>query len=334
MEFYKLPGQATIHENGRFWKESEQVVELLATFLRVKTLPSGFARRLRSLIYRMSRKSAYLPRALEIPSAAITFAQNYAAAGANGTVHRGFWNRSEVAIKTMAFSNHRQQKEYRKMFASEAILWSTLRHPNIVPFLGVVVDDQFNISLVSEFFTNGNIKCYLERHSGADRRALGRDIAKGLAYIHEQDPPIYHGDLKGDNVLVDSRGRACLSDFGHSCTAVDSRRYLDSSRIGRPENNPIHWMAPELMQSNDQVRVTAMSDVYAFGCVLYEIITGAIPFQDYMAHELITHVMNGGRPKRPKSVDREDALWKVAMSCWETNPNHRPTAQRVVSELR
>ncbi|KIL00413.1 hypothetical protein PAXRUDRAFT_821703 [Paxillus rubicundulus Ve08.2h10] len=62
----------------------------------------------------MSRKSAYLPRALEIPSAAITLTYERAGAGASSNVCVGHWNRSKVAVKTLAFPNLRQQKEYRK----------------------------------------------------------------------------------------------------------------------------------------------------------------------------------------------------------------------------
>ncbi|KAF8844977.1 kinase-like protein [Paxillus ammoniavirescens] len=327
-DFYRLPEKAAIHDNSHYWKESEKIVELLAMFLREKPLPI-IACRLRSLIYRMSRKSAYLPLALEIPIAAITLTRERAGAGASGTVCVGHFNRSKVAVKTMAFSDLRQQKEYRKAFASEAILWSTLRHPNIVPFLGVVVN-KLDISLVSVFFKNGNIRRYLEKHNDADRRALGRDIAKGLAYIHELEPPIYHGDIKGDNILVNDQGNACLGDFGQSY-ATDSRRYLDTSRVGRADNNPIHWMAPELLRS-DQARVTAMSDMYSFGCVLYEMVSGAIPFQGCPPTAIVNRVTRGDHPERPRLVD--SVLWRVAVSCWETNPNHRPTARGVVSELR
>jgi hypothetical protein len=63
----------------------------------------------------MSRKSAYLPRALEIPIAAVTLTHERAGAGASGTVCVGHLNRSKVAVKTMAFSDLRQQKEYRKV---------------------------------------------------------------------------------------------------------------------------------------------------------------------------------------------------------------------------
>lgn len=87
------------------------------------------------------------------------------------------------------------------MFAGEAILWKTLRHKNIVPFLGVITEGTLNLGLVSPFFRNGNIRNHMKKYSSKDWPALarrwGRDLAQGLEYIHCHEPPIVHGDLKG-----------------------------------------------------------------------------------------------------------------------------------------
>jgi len=87
------------------------------------------------------------------------------------------------------------------MFASEAILWKTLQHKNIVPFLGVVAEGTFDMGLVSPFFQHGSVKNYLKRFQPEDwpalAKRLARDLAEGLEYIHCHEPPIIHGDLKG-----------------------------------------------------------------------------------------------------------------------------------------
>jgi serine/threonine protein kinase len=87
------------------------------------------------------------------------------------------------------------------MFASEAILWGTLRHKNIVPFLGIVVEGTFDMGLVSPFFKHGNIQTRMKKYNPKDWPALarrwGKDLAEGLAYIHCHEPPIIHGDIKG-----------------------------------------------------------------------------------------------------------------------------------------
>lgn len=90
------------------------------------------------------------------------------------------------------------------MFASEAILWKTLQHKNIVPFLGVIVEG-FDMGLVSPFFENGNVKGHMKRYKPKDWPALARrwarDLAEGLKYIHYHEPPIIHGDLKGVSAI-------------------------------------------------------------------------------------------------------------------------------------
>ena len=87
------------------------------------------------------------------------------------------------------------------MFASEAILWGTLRHKNIVPFLGIIAEGNFNMGLVSQFFKNGNIRSHMRRFQPQEwpafARRWGRDLAEALEYIHCHEPPIIHGDLKG-----------------------------------------------------------------------------------------------------------------------------------------
>ena len=87
------------------------------------------------------------------------------------------------------------------MFASEAILWGTLRHKNIVPFLGILVEGTSDMGLVSPLFKYGNILNRMKIYEPKDWPVLakkwGRDIAEGLAYIHCHEPPIIHGDIKG-----------------------------------------------------------------------------------------------------------------------------------------
>ena len=70
-------------------------------------------------------------------------------------------------------------------------------------------------------------------------------------------------------MLVDDAGHARLADFGQS-HASDSRKYLDSTRVGLAVT-PAHWMAPELLIGDDRVKASDKSDIYAFGCVLYEV---------------------------------------------------------------
>lgn len=86
------------------------------------------------------------------------------------------------------------------MLASEAILWGTLRHKNIVPFIGVIEND-LDMGLVSPFFRNGDVRNYMNRWQDprdwlALAWKLGNGLAEALEYIHSHEPPIIHGDIK------------------------------------------------------------------------------------------------------------------------------------------
>lgn len=71
-------------------------------------------------------------------------------------------------------------------------------------------------------------------------------------------------------MLVGDDGHVLLGDFGQSY-ASDSGQYLDSTRVGLAADNPVHWMAPELIEGGDRVKASDKSDIYSFGCVLYEV---------------------------------------------------------------
>ncbi|KAH0830554.1 kinase-like domain-containing protein [Lanmaoa asiatica] len=333
-ELYKLPDKPAIHGHGYYLKESEQVIELLWQFL-MKPQESDVARRLRAHIYRMARKSAYLPRALQIAHPSISNKRNLGPGG-NGMVMKATMNGRDVVIKEILCGDHTRVKKCLEMFASEAILWTTLRHKNIVQFLGVVADGTLNMGLVSPFFRNGNIRNHLKKYDSKDWPALarrwGKDLAEGLEYIHCHEPPIVHGDIKGDNVLVDDDDHALLGDFGQSY-ASDSGKYLDSTRVGLTADSPVHWMAPELMYGGDRVKASEWSDIYSFGCVLYEMTSGKIPFEGRSPGYVMKYVQNGQRPSKPESINSNDPLWKMTKSCWKDHPEDRPSAEDLVSLL-
>ncbi|KAK0503773.1 kinase-like domain-containing protein, partial [Armillaria luteobubalina] len=161
-------------------------------------------------------------------------------------------------------------------FCWEALVWRQLHHPNILPFLGVS-EDLFALcfSLISSWMVNGNIISYLEAHPDHDCLALLGQIAEGMRYLHEHDPPIVHADICGANILVMDDLQCCLADFGLSLFS-DSQAFDSSS--GRNKGST-HWLAPEYMDSAlfNQSYLTAR-DIYAYGCMIIKIFTGKPPF--------------------------------------------------------
>ncbi|KAJ7823031.1 kinase-like protein, partial [Mycena leptocephala] len=199
---------------------------------------------------------------------------------------------------------------------------STLRHPNIVQFLGAnTLDDKPFIVMP---YVPYNSKEFLRERVAFDPLYILRDISLGLEYLHSRK--IYHGDLKGINVLVENSGRASLCDFGLARLKADTTahtRVVDAPQIQGSRN----WMAPELLNGSRQ---RPPSDVYAFGMTVYELYTDEIPLFSVPYADLVDLVgRRGGRPERPEPGEGRpipEELWELVEQCWAADPHKRPTA--------
>ncbi|THU93879.1 kinase-like protein, partial [Dendrothele bispora CBS 962.96] len=216
-----------------------------------------------------------------------------------------------------------------KEFLKEAILWRQLDHPNVLPFLGLYFlnDHKQRLCLISPWMENGNVKQYLNKPSDkpVDRVVLAYDVANGLAYLHKKK--VIHGDLKGVNILVTISGRALVCDFGLSRVADSEALRWTSLSTGNRGGGTLRWLAPECLI--DAKPVTYESDVYAFGCVCYEIFTGLIPFQEMSTDAtIIFQLIKEKRPPRPQgNIQLTDAIWHVIEQCWDQTPSMRPVAR-------
>ncbi|KAJ7020515.1 hypothetical protein C8F04DRAFT_1050769 [Mycena alexandri] len=249
-------------------------------------------------------------------------------AGGFGTVYHGTWNRTEVAIKNL--QNAAGAKPSAASLRNEIKIWSTLRHPNILQFLGAnTLDDKPFIVMP---YVPHNAREFLRERPTLDPVPILRDISLGLEYLHSRK--ICHGDLKAINVLVESTGRALLCDFGLARLKADA----DSRTLTTMDVTPVlgsrNWMAPELLTGG---RYRMPADIYAFGMTVYELYTDENPLLSIPYGEFIDLVVHRGvRPERPEADEgREmsDELWEVATRCWASNTSDRPTATQVHDEL-
>ncbi|KAG6330147.1 hypothetical protein ID866_8942 [Astraeus odoratus] len=153
-------------------------------------------------------------------------------------------------------------------------------------------------------------------------------IARGLEYLHNYKPhPIFHGDLKGANVLISDEGQALLSDFEHS-RAVNSFLHITFTE---PSGGSLNWMAPEILDSGE---MSAESDVWAFGMIALELFTAKVPFYDRKTTAAIVTAILLGPPGRPGMGDTvfrlTDEWWELCCSCWAPRPKSRPHISNVV----
>ncbi|KAF9509419.1 hypothetical protein BS47DRAFT_1396930 [Hydnum rufescens UP504] len=179
--------------------------------------------------------------------------------GGYSSVFRADWKMSKVFVRII---RREHGDKTIKRLTREARVWRSLNHRNVVPLLGVV-PGKLGPGLVSPWYSNGNILQYIQQVPNCE------DVANGLRYLHEQDPPIVHGDLKGANVLVDINGRAALCDFGLSTILDSGPTGFTSFVLG----STLRFKAPEEF-ADDLDGGSIPRDVYSYACVYGQIMTG------------------------------------------------------------
>ncbi|KAJ6536560.1 kinase-like domain-containing protein [Mycena vulgaris] len=255
------------------------------------------------------------------------------AGGSFGDVFKGFLYGQTVAIKMMRVFKESDIDALLKEFGREALIWRQLCHPNLLPFFGLYYF-QKRLCLVSPWMENGHMREFLQKESYDTDCLLSLilDVALGLEHLH--DKGVVHGDLKGDNIFITPSHRACIADFGLSSiiTPISSLRFTNSSK--RTQGGTIRYQAPELHQGRHN---DLRSDIYAFACVVYELLTGKPPFPElYMDGMVIHAVLEGRRPPRPASCSGTpvlNGLWNLLQNCWKEQPEMRPTAAQIVEQL-
>ncbi|XP_061351631.1 uncharacterized protein LOC133296623 isoform X2 [Gastrolobium bilobum] len=256
--------------------------------------------------------------------------------GTFGTVYHGKWRGSDVAIKRIkksCFAGRSSEQERLTLeFWREADILSKLHHPNVVAFYGVVQDGPgATLATVTEYMVDGSLRHVLLRKDRyLDRRKrliIAMDAAFGMEYLHSKN--IVHFDLKCDNLLVnlkDPLRPICkVGDFGLSKI---KRNTLVSGGV----RGTLPWMAPELLNGSSN-KVSEKVDVFSFGIVLWEILTGEEPYANMHYGAIIGGIVNNTlRPTIPSYCDLE---WKTLMEqCWAPNPAVRPSFTEIARRLR
>ncbi|THU88736.1 kinase-like protein [Dendrothele bispora CBS 962.96] len=270
-------------------------------------------------IIRLSNVSGLYPDSLALDAYNVTKVGNHpVAAGGFGDIWKGLIGEQMVCLKVARICGDSDVQKLLKEFRREGQLWRQLHHPNILPCLG-----DSRICLISPWMEMGNLRQYLDKHGEGpiDYFALAFDIACGLSYLHGKK--VVHGDLKGDNILITNLGRAAIADFGLARMVSKSDTLGPASlSMSYHVKGSTRWLAPECLLKNGAH--TYHSDIYAFGCVCYEVFTRLIPFYEFSEISVVIHLNEGRRPSRRANSRLNDNMWAIMQECWRQEPDSRP----------
>jgi serine/threonine protein kinase len=208
-----------------------------------------------------------------------------------------------------------------------------LRHPNIVAMLGVTFEVG-HYGVLFEYVAYGGLDGFIETYSvdWLMKLTIANGIVRGLNYIHTKNPPVVHGDLKAQNILVDDGYVPKICDFGLSKWRTFSTTKTDSRSL----RGTVTHIPPENWQNINQRRTTKY-DVYGFGVLLWELLSEQAPFPNAAANvaQIEAAVVAGQRPDL-EELKREDGEGVVVPEedfqfardtitmCWDQDPNKRP----------
>jgi guanylate cyclase len=183
--------------------------------------------------------------------------------------------------------------------------------------IGAVISKKEEPLLVMEYMDHGSLYDLLHNETmtieGEVVLPILRDIAQGVRFLHASSPQVIHGDLKAQNILVDSKFRAKVADFG-----LSQKKQVGGT--GTP-----FWMAPELLR-RESINTSA-SDVYSFGIILYELYSREEPYEGEDFQDVIRQVCDpkiNKRPPRPPNMPAEVASFFMN-NCLLANPEERPS---------
>ncbi|KAJ4840043.1 Proline-rich receptor-like protein kinase perk1 [Turnera subulata] len=221
---------------------------------------------------------------------------NLVGQGGFGYVHKGILeDGKEVAIKQLKFGSAQGERE----FQAEIEIISRIHHRHLVSLVGCCITGDHRL-LVYEFVPNDTLAFHLHGKGRptmdwATRIKIAIGSAKGLAYLHEYcRPKIIHRDIKASNILLDENFDAKVSDFGLAKYSLDTDTHVSTRVVGT-----IGYMAPEYAASG---KLTEKSDIFSFGVVLLELITGRQPVDKNHTY-IDDSIVDWARPLLKKALE-------------------------------
>lgn len=244
------------------------------------------------------------------------------AEGAHAYVYAGMWRGLKVAVKCM--------KEYKVQeildLFREIEIWSTVRHPYLAQFLGVVITPSNEVYIVMEKIRGSTLKKVLKR--GCMTLDTKFDIIYQLStilyFLHNCNPPILYRDLKPENVLIESvSGCVKLVDFGLSRFF---RNEIDSPYNLTGETGTKRYMAPEVYNN---LPYSYSVDVYSLGLIMYEMFANEQPFEKMTSTEIAFYFNPVNQSSFPMKRIKQKRIEQIIKVATHRDPHQRPNAREI-----
>ncbi|KAH0790504.1 TKL family protein kinase [Histomonas meleagridis] len=229
------------------------------------------------------------------------------------------------ALKILNYKNLHHDR--MMLFDREIRILALANNRFVLDFIGFTTTVPY--AIVTEYIPNGCLYDILHSHksekvlTGTEKTIIAIGIACGVQTLNKLG--IIHRDLKSLNILLDSNYGPKICDFGLSRFHQENKNDYMTTNVGT-----VHWMAPELFVSSSY---DYKVDVYAYGILLWELLTGHMPFHDMKPMQVAYAVCKENkRPKIPSKTP--PSLRDLITSCWDQNPSKRPSFKKILKTFK
>jgi serine/threonine protein kinase len=230
----------------------------------------------------------------------------------------------QVAVKVLRGDLSTDDKFVRR-FQREALAASSLSHPNIVEVYDVG-EDEGNFFIVMEYVEGKNLKQLMKRRGNltvSEVIDIMSQLTEGLSQAH--DAYIIHRDIKPQNILIMDNGLVKITDFGIAMALNSSQLTQTNSVMGS-----VHYLPPEQASGKGS---TIKSDIYSLGILMYELLTGVLPFKGENAVEIALKHMRDPLPSVKREIERvPNSIENIILKATAKNPKNRYNDAREMYE--
>ncbi|XP_075689949.1 RAF proto-oncogene serine/threonine-protein kinase isoform X2 [Rhinoderma darwinii] len=249
--------------------------------------------------------------------------------GSFGTVYKGKWH-GDVAVKILKVTD--PTPEQLQAFRNEVAVLRKTRHVNILLFMGYMTKE--NLAIVTQWCEGSSLYKHLHVQETKFQMFqlidIARQTAQGMDYLHAKN--IIHRDMKSNNIFLHEGLTVKIGDFG---LATVKSRWSGSQQVEQPTGS-ILWMAPEVIRMQDNNPFSFQSDVYSYGVVLCELMTGELPYSDIRDRDQIIFLVGRGRlvPDLSKLYKNcPKAMKRLVADCVQKVKEERPLFPQILSSI-